>query len=132
MPKTRDDYVAPQDLKYVKPDPESGFDPMKNQEIIEGTIKWTDRMARQKDNEALEKVKERTNAVKTYVQGLSEGGRSTDREKFFGKKYLAYLRGQEIVNKIKGQLALQGRDKLFVMKPSERSKQVAKKLLAGA
>ena len=129
---TRDDYIAPHDLKYVGINPDSDFDPERNKRIIEETIKWTDRVTRQKDNEALEKVKERTNAVKTYVHGLSEGTRSTDREKFFGKKYLSYLRGQEITEKIKGELMLQGRDKLFVIKPSERSKKQARKMLAGA
>ena len=128
--RTRPDYVAPQDLKYVRPEPDLNFDPEHNKQVIEATIKATDKMARQRMKEAMEKVGERVSAVKTYVQGLSEGRRSTDREKFFGKEYLTYLRGQEIVEKIKGELMLQGRDgKMFVIKPSERAKQKARQIL---
>ena len=130
MAKTKDDYVAPQDLKYVRPEPDPNFDPEHNKAVIEATIKATDKMARQKMKEGMEKVGERISAVKTYVQGLSEGRRSTDREKFFGKEYLTYLRGQEIMEKIKGELMLQGRDgKMFVIKPTERAVKKARQVL---
>lgn len=128
MARTRDDYIAPQDLRYVRVNPDPNFDPERNRQVIEKTIKETDRLIRQKRREALGKTGERIQAVKTYVQGLSEGQRSTDREKFFGRKHLAYLRGQEIMEKIKGELILQGRDKLFVIKPSEASKAKIRKL----
>ncbi|MFZ5845300.1 MAG: hypothetical protein ACOY0S_02420, partial [Patescibacteria group bacterium] len=60
MAKTRDNYVAPQDLKYVKVNPDPDFDPERNKQIIEHTIAETNRLVRQKDNSALEAVKERT------------------------------------------------------------------------
>ena len=115
MAKTRADYIAPQDLKYVNPDPDPDFDPEENKRVIEGTIAWTDKMKQQRVREAQEKVKERTNATAIFAGAINKGGTSLNREKFFGTKYLAYLRGQEIMEKIKGQLAIQGRDKLFVI-----------------
>ena len=125
MAKSRPDYIAPQDLKYVGVDPDPDFDPEGNKRIIEGTIKWTDRVARQKTREAMEKVKERIHATALYASSISRGGKSINKEKFFGKKNLAYLRGYEIMERIKGQLMLQGRDKLFVIKPSERAQRKA-------
>ena len=129
--KGRPDLVEPQDLKYVKVDPDPNFDPQHNKQVIEDTINWTEKMQRKKMQDAMEGTKERIDAVRTYVQGISEGNSSTDREKFFGKKYLAYLRGKEIMEKIKGKLMLKGRDdQIFEIVPSERSKRKVKDLIA--
>ena len=72
-------------------------------------------MVRERNRETLEKVKERNNALAIYLRSLNMGGKSTDREKFFGRKYLAYLRGKEVLEQLKGQLQLQGRDKVFTI-----------------
>ena len=83
-------------------------------------------MVKARNRESLEGVKERHNALAIYLKSLNQGGKATNYEKFFGKKYLAYLRGKEIVEKIKGQMAIYGRDKLFVIKPSERAREKAR------
>ena len=111
----RPDYIAPQDLKYVKVDPSPDFDPEHNKQVIEKTIKDNDKLVRERNNEALEKVKERNNALAIYLRSLNMGGKSTDRERFFGRKYLAYLRGKEVMEQLKGQLQIQGRDKVFTI-----------------
>ena len=89
----RPDLIQPQDLKYVQVDPDPEFDPKHNQAVIEKTIKDNEKLVKARNSGALEGVKERNNAVAIYLRSLNQGGKSTDYQKFFGKKYLAYLRG---------------------------------------
>ena len=117
------DIIQPQDLKYVKIDPDPDFDPEHNKQVIEKTIKDNEKLVTRRTNESLEKIKERHNALAIYLRSLNQGGKATDHEKFFGKKYLAYLRGKEIMDSIKQQMVLQGRNDMhFVIKPSDRAK----------
>ena len=122
----RPDLIQPQDLKYVRVDPDPNFDPKHNEAVIEKAIKDNEKLVKARNRESLEGVKERHNALAIYLKSLNQGGKATNYEKFFGKKYLAYLRGKEIVEKIKGQMAIYGRDKLFVIKPSERAREKAR------
>lgn len=127
---TKPDYIAPQDLKYVKVDPDPDFDPAHNMAVIEKTIKDNERLVRERNRESLEKVKERNNALVTYLRSLNQGGKTTNYEKFFGKKYLAYLRGKEIMETIKSQMAIKGRNNaFFVVKPSEAAKSKVKRMI---
>ena len=112
---TRPDYIAPQDLKFVSVVPDPNFDPVHNVAVIEKTIKDNEKLVRERNNEALEKTKERTNAVAIYLRSLNQGGKTIDYQKFFGRKYLAYLRGKEIMEQLKGQLELRGRGKAFTI-----------------
>lgn len=123
------DLIAPQDLKYVKVDPNPDFDPDHNKAVIEKTIKDNEKLVKARTNEALEKVKERNNAVAIYLRSLNQGGKATDREKFFGKKYIAYLRGKEVMEQLKGQMMLQGRNNaIFTIKPSEAARSKIRKM----
>lgn len=115
--KGRSDLISPQDLKYVSVDPDPNFDPLQNMAVIEKTIKDNEKLVKARNKEAVDGVKERINATAVYLRSINQGGKSTDREKFFGKKYLAYLRGKEVMSNIKQQMMLQGRDgKAFVIK----------------
>ena len=128
--KGRPDLIQPQDLKYVQVDPDPNFDPEHNKAVIEKTIKDNEKLVKARNRGFDEKAKERTNAVAIYLRSLNQGGKSTNHEKFFGKKYLAYLRGKEIMEKLKEQMAIQGRnDAFFVIEPSERSKQKARSMV---
>ena len=130
MARGRPDLIQPQDLKYVKIDPDPEFDSEHNKRVIEKTIKDNEKLVKARNREFDEKSKERTNAVAIYLRSLNQGGKTTDHEKFFGKKYLTYLRGKEIMEKLKGQMAIQGRnDAFFVIKPSERAKQKARSMI---
>lgn len=127
--KTKPDYIAPQDLRYVKVDPDPNFDPDHNKEVIEKTIKDNEKLRRSRLRDSEDKVKERSNALAIYLRSLSQGGKSTSLEKFFGKKYLAYLRGKEVMENIKQQMMLQGRDgAVFTIKPSEAALKKVKRL----
>ena len=128
--KGRPDLIQPQDLKFVSVDPDPNFDPLHNMAVIEKTIKDNEKLVKARNRQAEEGAKERINATAIYLRSINQGGKATDREKFFGKKYLAYLRGKEIMENIKQQMMLQGRDgKAFVIKPSERTKQKIKSLV---
>ena len=113
--KSRPDLIQSQDLKYVKVDPDPEFDPIHNMAVIEKTIKDNEKLVEKRNNESLERTKERTNALAIYLRSINQGGKTTDYQKFFGKKYLAYLRGKEIMEQLKGQLQLTGRGKAFTI-----------------
>lgn len=127
--KGRPDLISPQDLKYVQVDPDPNFDPEHNKRVIEKTIKDNEKLVKSRNNASLEGVRERNNAVAIYLRSLNQGGKATDHEKFFGKKYLAYLRGKEVMDQIRGQMELQGRNGMaFTIKPSEAAKSKIKKM----
>lgn len=112
--------ISPQDLKYVSVNPDPNFDPEHNRRVIEQTIKDNEKLVKARNSEALGKTQERNNAVATYLRSISQGGKTTDHQKFFGRKYLAYLRGKEVMETIKQRMMLQGRDgKSFVIKVKE-------------
>ena len=122
------DYIAPQDLKYVSVNPSPDFDPVHNMAVIEKTIKDNEQLVRERNREFDDKAKERINATATYLRSLNQGGKTTNHEKFFGKKYLAYLRGKEIMENIRQQMMVQGRGHAFVIKPSESAKRKIKNM----
>jgi|SRR3990167_362993 len=101
--KTKPDYVSPEDYKYLEQNPygDADFDPKHNERVIKEVNDWNDRMDRKRDRDYTEKTKERTNAVVKYLKQISDGKGVTSVEKYFGKRYLAHLRGQEIVSKLK-------------------------------
>src|SRR3990167_9236330 len=108
--KGRPDLISPQDLKYVSVDPSLDFDPLHNIAVIEKTIKDNEKLVKGRNRESEEGVKERINATAIYLRSINQGGKSTNKDKFFGKRYLAYLRGKEVMDNIKQQMMLQGRN----------------------
>ncbi len=91
---------------------EDGFDPKRNQEVIERTIQKYEKMRREKKKKYEENIRERSDAVATYIRSrVAEG--STPVEKYFGKKWMAYLRGQKILNIVKTKV--KGKDKLIYL-----------------
>ena len=89
------------DLKFVKVDPDENFSPEHNRAVIKKTIEWTEKMAAKKDREYQDSLRERTSAFAQYANDFEKGRTDTKVEKYFGKQYLTYLRGQQILDKIK-------------------------------
>lgn len=85
--------------KYFKHDPEKGFSPKRNKEIIARTIKKNEILKKKKDAQWTNELRERTDAVASYFKHLQN--KSTPIEKYFGKKYLTHLQGRKIVMKLK-------------------------------
>lgn len=89
------------------PEGDVDFSAERNAEIIANVIKKTDKMRRQKEREFQTGLRERNEATAQYLKAL-EGGASTDAEKYFGRRELARLRGEEVLNKLKNAKELKG------------------------
>ena len=99
--KVRNNKIEKVDLKYVNVDPDPGFSEEHNRQVIQRTIDWTDAMEARKEREYQDQLGERTSAAAKYMTDVNRGGVNTDIEKYFGKQYLTYLRGQQIMDRIK-------------------------------
>jgi hypothetical protein len=89
--------------KFFIEDGEPGFSPDYNKYVIEKTIKKTNAVRRQKMVQFREGVAERSDAVATYLKSrIGEG--VTPIEKYFGKQWMAYLRGAQIQNVLRTKL----------------------------
>jgi len=81
---------------------EAGFSPERNKAVIERTIKKSNLLRKKKALQYRENVQERADAVATYIKSrIAEG--NTPVEKYFGKRWMAYLRGQKILNILKSK-----------------------------
>ena len=101
--KTAKDYIAPEDYKYMEQNPQGdiGFSVEHNRRVIKEVDDFNDVMDRKRERDHKEKLKERTSAVVQYLNQIKDGKGVTSIDKYFGKRHLAYLRGQEIVSKLK-------------------------------
>lgn len=85
---------------YFVEDGEPEFSPARNKFIIENTIKKYEALRRKKRRMYVDSVRERADAVATYLKSrVAEG--NTPVEKYFGKRWMAHLRGQQILNTVK-------------------------------
>lgn len=93
--------ISPEDHKFVSVDPDPDFDPDHNRKVIADTIKHSEKLWREKQRRFAEGVRERVEAVSTYVESLKMGGASSDVQSFFGKQHLAHLRGYDLIERLK-------------------------------
>lgn len=84
-----------------KPHGDPDFDPEHNKRVIAEVNAANDELDKKKDRDHSSDVRERSNAAVSYLQNVSQGKGVTDVDKYFGKRYLAHLRGEEIVKKLK-------------------------------
>lgn len=80
------------------PTPDPGFSPEHNRMVIENVIAASEKNSRDKKREFNEEVDERVNAMTQYLKSVDRGGATSNIEKYFGKKQLAYLRGEHVAN----------------------------------
>ena len=90
--------IAKKDWEYVLSEPELGFSPERNKRIIEGTIKKYEKVRAQKMKAWREGIAERSDALAQYF--TSPKFISTPFGKYFGKKGMAYLRGEQVLDEI--------------------------------
>ena len=91
--------------RYFVKDPEN-FSAARNKSIIEKTIEDYEEMRRKKAQEKVEKYGERADAVISYLKSIDSGKNVGSMEKYFGKRYLAYLRGQAIRDQLMAGLTI--------------------------
>ena len=65
------------------------------------SIKKNELNSKRKRQEFKEKSEERISAIASYTHKLANTRENTSVEKYFGKKYLTYLRGEQIINKLR-------------------------------
>lgn len=90
---------------FVK-DP-TGFSAERNKAIIEDSIRKYDQTRAQKLKTVVGQYEERADAVVSFIKSVDRGkGAQGDLEKYFGKKILAYLRGQQIRETLMGGMSV--------------------------
>lgn len=88
------------------PHGDPGFNPEHNARVIAEVDAWNDQMNRKRDRDFKEAAAERTNAITQYFKNVSQGRAVNGVEQYFGKRYLAYLRGEEVVRQLRANPAL--------------------------
>jgi len=97
----KDTIISPKDYKFVNVNPDPDFDPKRNQEVIDFTIKRSEQLWRKKQRAFNDAIKERSEAVATYVEALKTGNTTSDVNKFFGPKQIAYFKGHQLMDNLK-------------------------------
>lgn len=82
----------------VKPDP--GFNPDKARAVIDGTIRKYEAMRRKKSQEFVEQLRERADAVATYLKSRAADNNNPI-ESYLGRTNLARLQGRRILQKLR-------------------------------
>lgn len=98
--------------QFYVPVPDKDFSEARNNYLIEKTIKETEANHKKKTAERLEGFNERSDAIASYIKHLINKNDSTPIEKYMGERYLARLRGEERIAKIK---AAQANGKGFIL-----------------
>lgn len=93
--KTNIDLAKRDRAKYFLPEGDEGYVKKHNDFVINDAIKKYDAMQREKLRTAVEGYGERADAVVHYLKAIDRG-KEKNVNRYFGKKYLAYLRGEEI------------------------------------
>lgn len=80
---------------FFKEDADQTFVERHNNAVIDEVIKKYDAQQREKLRIAVENYGERADAVVHYLKAIDRG-KEPNVNRYFGRKYLAYLRGEEI------------------------------------
>jgi hypothetical protein len=89
--------------KWYLDKPEEGFSPKRNKKIIEESILKSQLMRQRKNKDYVETIRERADAVASYLKHIMNG-HEKGVEAYFGRQELARLRGQRIVEEVKGRM----------------------------
>jgi hypothetical protein len=99
-PKTIKEEQQRDHALYFVEDGEAGFSPEYNKMVIDRTIKKSLENRRKKRKAYVESIRERSDAVVTYLKHI-DTGKSTPVERYFSREELARLRGQKILERVK-------------------------------
>lgn len=95
------------DQKFWPKNPDPDFNPARNKLIIEGTIRKYEATRKRKMEEFSDQVKERTDAVASWLTSRKGAESSKSLDQYFGSRHLAYLRGKEKVDEIRRSLGIE-------------------------
>src|SRR3990167_2451312 len=93
--------ISPADYGFVPADPDPGFSEEHNRAVIAKTLNDSERDRRKQKRDYSENLAERTSALAKYLKSVETGRGESDITKYFGRRKLAELRGEFIVDKLK-------------------------------
>ena len=88
------DFVDPRDMQYAPTDADPDFDPEHNKRVVEETIRKYELNQIKIRQKYGDKLKERSEALAMFLKARNSSGAETDIKKYFGDKYLDYLKGK--------------------------------------
>lgn len=88
--------LNPLDKPFLKGQADPGFSPERNKAIVEQTIVQYEKMRAKKLKEVDDLYAERADAVLMYLKAIDSGKNVSTAERYFGRRELARLRGDEI------------------------------------
>lgn len=94
-------HIKGADSKLVVVDGDPDFSLEHNERVVRETIAKNERLMREKKREYDEGIKERSWAAGQFINDLKQGNSESNVNKYFGSKYLAYLRGKEVMEQLK-------------------------------
>lgn len=121
----------PMDRKFWPKNPDPGFSVEKNNKVIADVIKAYEKYRAKKMAQFTDKLRERTDAVASYLAGGRGAGRNRSIEKYFGKTYLAHLRGQNICDQLRREQKRLIKDKEAVYKEKRSQEDLKKRVETG-
>ena len=95
--------INPIDRKFIPVDPDPGFNPERNKQVIESTIRKYDQQRTKKKKAFVDTMGERSEAVASWLTSAHGAMSNKPIERYFTKRYLSYLRGREIADTLKSK-----------------------------
>ncbi len=116
--------VAPEDQKFVVATPDAGFDPRKNKMVIDECIREYEAMRKKKLQQSQEGIGERSDAVATYIKSNLASSKDTPVQRYFGRRWLAYLRGDQIKDELMKNMTIFGKSGKLIKKSGDAFSEV--------
>jgi hypothetical protein len=88
------------DKKFFVEKGDPGFSPERNKRVIEDTIKKYELQRAKKIKEFREGLAERSDALATWIGSLKGWKSGTPADRYFGRRMIAYLRGDALREKL--------------------------------
>jgi hypothetical protein len=113
--------IARQDWKFVKVEPDPDFNPQHNRRVIDEVMREAEVLSRKRKREFAEGLGERASALATFISSVNLGGKSEAVEKYFGKKFLKHLKGDDKIaeRQSKDGLTVIGKNGKVIRRPYE-------------
>lgn len=95
--------VDPKDERFILKVPDRGFSPEHNKAVVDESIRKYEEFRRKQWKIWEDKTRERANALASYFKYLDTGkGGTNPLMKYFSRKTRAYLRGEKIIQELRG------------------------------
>lgn len=104
--------IDPKDLKFVPVDPDPDFDPAHNKRVIADTIKASEKLRRKKQRDFEQGVKDRVWVMSKFKKSV-EKGKTNSIQEFLGRREIARLKGQSVLEYLQDQANMIGKENLI-------------------